>query len=112
MHGSEVLKAPCDTLPQKQPGFPASEVCTDAGQRVGAGSAQRPLRQRARAGAALQLPPTACAGRGAPGPPVPGAHAESLPRSLHPLPWALRAEIHWLQMLEPFPVLEEAEGSD
>lgn len=93
--GAGVLKAPCNAVPQEQPGLPASEVHTDPGEPAGVGSAQRPLRQCPRAGAALQLAPAARAGRRAPGPAVPGGHAEPLPWRPCPLPFPLRAKSHW-----------------
>ena len=57
-----MLKAPCNFIPQKQPGLSASEVCEDQREPIGAGPAQQPLRQCARAGAPLQLTPAARAG--------------------------------------------------
>lgn len=51
--GSGVLGTPSDSCLQEQPGLPASEVCSDPREPVRAGSAQRPLPQRAGAGAPL-----------------------------------------------------------
>lgn len=103
---SGVLKAPC--VPQEQPGLSASEVRADPREPVCAGPAQRSLRQRVGAGAPLQLPSPARAGRRASGPAVPGGHTDPLTGSLSPWPWAVRAQNHRLQTLEVFLLLEEA----